>query len=1385
MDGKLTQIIVFLSAFFFTTAMYGFSVQISSTNVTCNGANDGTASANIVDGAGGTYSFLWSTGASGQTINSLAPGSYSVTATDATTGNTASSSVYISEPAALSLIMNASYETCDISGDGTASVLAFGGTPPYTILWDDPAGQSWWVAYHLHVGTYTVTITDANGCSIQGSATVEPSPEGIWLGTSTTSATCAGSCDGTAKTMPMTGLPPYTYQWSGTSQTSDHVTGLCAGTYNVTVTDANGCSAVDHATVNEPPVVNANVSSAPAGCSGANTGSATAYGSGGTPGYTYAWSNGGNTATIMDLSPGDYTVTVTDANGCTAVNSVNVGQSGSSNLGFTLSANDATCYGNCDGSASVTITSGDAPYSYNWSNNTTGNSVSGLCAGQYSVTVSDAGGCPIVQVFTISSPDEIVINTSATPANCGASDGTATATATGGNGTYTYTWSNGQTTATATGLAPGMQGVTVTDFRGCSASATVLVGQTGSNITADITSTSVSCSDSSDGTATVTVTSGAGNYTYAWSSGASGATATGLAAGSYSVTILDAGGCPLIKTITVGAPAPMVIDFTTTPATCGEANGSAAATVTGGTGAITYLWSNGSTDPSITGVSAGNYLLSVADANLCLAAATATVPQVGGLVAATATTTDVTCNGGSDGTATITVTNGTAPYTYAWENGGTAATTTGLPAGTQGWTVTDATGCMATGVVTISEPTAMVLTTSSENASCGGDNGSANVEVTGGTAPYTYKWNDSFGQTGHMAMSIPAGDYVVMVTDANGCTASASVTVGNTPGFTCNAIVASSYNGAHISSIGGNDGSATVTTNGGNPGFFSFLWSNGATTQQVTALSAGTYTVTVTDDVTGCTCESSVTLEDPAKLGNYVWIDANTNGIQDPGEVPVEGIAVQVTGTSAYGLMIDLSTTTDVNGMYMFTLPPGDYKVTFTLPANHEFTTVNAGTDDALDSDVDPAMGMTQVVTLTPGQYNPDLDAGLIKNCVSVGDFVWYDTDQNGIQDAGSVGVEGFVVNLLDAATGAIVQTTTTDANGAYLFDCVVDGDYKVQFDPSSLPDGYQFTTINAGNDAFDSDASGESGESAPFTVSTSTGDILTIDAGIHTLCDPLVLPGTIGYSQSICPGQVPDELVTIVEASGGSGDLEYMWVKSIAPGGILEPIPGNTNSPSYQPPALFETTQYKKCVRRVGCAVWIEQPVGVIITVKDTCGNGFVSITGSLNSLNQTVELEWVSGAENGDYTYQIERSATGEDFFAMDVMLGHGVTNGFNNYHYTDEHPRNGTNYYRVVMKGANGFEMSSDVIKIMAKKSGQDNFAIFPNPAGEVFYVDIMKDKVTTGQVAIYDANGKMVKIFNVEAGNSGPRRFLIPDLSSGVYFVKVIVDGEVKMMKLRKE
>ncbi len=1386
MGKSISTLFMLLFSLFLSESLLAFSIQVTGTDITCNGAADGSATVVVLNGNGGNYTYQWSNGETTATISNLDEGAYSVTVTE-NTGATQVGAVYISQPAPISLVMNSSYETCDVSDDGTAGVLAYGGTPPYTLQWSDPAAQTFWVAYNLSAGDYSVTVTDANGCTAVGTVTVEMSPEGIWLGTTATDATCAGSCDGTATTMPMTGTPPYTYQWSGTTQTTDHITGLCPGTYSVTVTDANGCSAVDQATVNEPPALQVSVTSAPSGCSGTSSGSASASPSGGTPGYTYLWSNGQTSMTIMGLAPGTYSVTVTDANGCTAVGSTEVLQSGSSDLVFTLSANDVTCNGNCDGNAEVTIVSGTAPYTYSWSTGASGSSVSGLCAGQYAVTVSDASGCPVVQTFFIGEPDPIGLSFSATDASCGATDGTATVTASGGNGGYTYAWSTGQTTATATGLGPGTYSVTVTDQLGCSATGQVDVGVSGTGITATISSEPASCSDSNDGSATVTVTSGTPPYVYEWSNGATGSTATGLAAGDYSVTIMDAVGCPLVLQTTVTAPPPIDITITTTPASCGQANGSASATVSGGVGGYTYLWSNGDTTPTITDLPAGNYTLAVADANLCLANETVTVEQSGGQVIASATSTPVSCNGGSDGTASIGIDSGTPPYSFEWSTGETTQSITGLTAGGYGWTVTDASGCMATGMVQVTQPDALQLTTESQPASCGVDNGMASVTVSGGTPPYTYKWNDPFGQTGYAAMNLAPGTYIVLVTDANGCTANATVEVESIDGFTCNAMVSSSYNGADISSIGGSDGAATVVMNGGNPGYFSFAWSNGQTTQQITGLSAGTYSVVVKDDLTGCTCESSVTLQDPAKIGDLVWLDLNSNGIQDAGEMGIEGVQVNLTGTSDNGLMLDLTTTTDASGMYMFTLAPGTYKLTFTLPPNHDFTVADAGGDDAVDSDVDTATGMTTMVSLSSGVYDDSWDAGLIKTCVAVGDFVWYDDDQNGFQYDGVAGVAGVTVELISAgpdglfktADDVVEQTTSTDASGHYLFDCVLPGTYVVRF--SNIPAGYEFSPPDAVfNDGKDSDA-GEDGYTSPFDVSLATGDNLTIDAGIHTLCDNVTNPGTIGYDQSICPGQVPNQLVTVTPPSGGSGAFEYIWMKA-EPGAQFEIIPGST-TPDYQPPALYTTTRYRKCVRRAGCVAYLEPPA-VTITVMDTCGGNFVSISASMIQQGQAVQIEWMTVSEQDGFKYQIERSANGEDFTVMDYMPGYGNTGGPNQYKYVDEHPRVGTNFYRVVMKGANGFEMASNVVKVLVHEPGVD-MAVFPNPASDVFYVDAMKKVLNDGLVEVFGADGKLVKAFVLSAGEAGPRKFLVDNLSGGTYFVKVTVGGQLRVMKLNLE
>lgn len=249
-----------------------------------------------------------------------------------------------------------------------------------------------------------------------------------------------------------------------------------------------------------------------------------------------------------------------------------------------------------------------------------------------------------------------------------------------------------------------------------------------------------------------------------------------------------------------------------------------------------------------------------------------------------------------------------------------------------------------------------------------------------------------------------------------------------------------------------------------------------------------------------------------AGLGDTVFLDSDRDGIQDAGEQGVAGVTVDLTGAGAdgeFGTADDITgtTTTDADGMYAFTdLVAGDYKVTFSdLPEGFEFTTQDVGGDDAADSDADPTTGMSQVVTLAPGEFNPTLDAGIVEQLAGLGDKVFEDTNRNGIQDAGEIGVTNVTVELTGAGADGefgtaddITGTTTTDADGMYAFNDLVAGDYKVTF--SDLPENFVFTQANVGaDDAADSDADPTNGMTQ--VVSLAPGEFNpTLDAGIFQL---------------------------------------------------------------------------------------------------------------------------------------------------------------------------------------------------------------------------------------------------------------------------------------------
>ena len=461
-------------------------------------------------------------------------------------------------------------------------------------------------------------------------------------------------------------------------------------------------------------------------------------------------------------------------------------------------------------------------------------------------------------LFNLSQITSLSLTTSKVDAKCGQSNGSATVTASGGTTPYTYKWSNGATSSSISNLTAGTYTVTVTDNNQCTKTASVtIISLTGP--TATTTKVDAKCGKS-DGSATANPTGGTTPYTYIWSNGGTSQTITGISAGTYTVTVKDNNNCTATATATVGNIAGPTASITKVDAKCGQSNGSATASATGGTTPYTFKWNTGAITATISNIAAGIYTVTVTDFNLCTASATITINNISGPTA-NLTRVDAKC-GLSNGSATVTPSGGTSPYTFKWSNGGTTATISNIPAGSYTVTVTDNNQCTAIGSITVENLLGPTSTISKVDPICGLSNGSATVTPSGGTTPYTFIWSN--GGTTQTIINLSSGTYSVTVTDNNNCSITNQITLPVYP-----QIVFSIPNSIICSDsilIKG------VQATGGTPGF-TYTWNNGLGqgSQKTLPATTATYTVTATDSK-GCTATAtfSVTVNtiNPGSIGS-------------------------------------------------------------------------------------------------------------------------------------------------------------------------------------------------------------------------------------------------------------------------------------------------------------------------------------------------------------------------------------------------------------------------------------------------------------------------------------------------------------------------------------
>ncbi len=893
------------------------------TDIACFGENAGAIDLALMGGVA-PLSISWSFGSDQASVSGLAAGNYCVTIID-TNGDQATDCYDIAGPtSALDISAAVSPQTIPGANDGSIILTVTGGDAPYTYSWNGPGVNNINTKdiSDLTEGNYVVNVTDARGCVQTRNYFLETAGDALTIDSGATqvaSVSCFGDDDGAINAAVFGGATPYAYSWSGpngfTAATAN-ISGLAPGSYQLTVTDANNETAVSvQFVVTEPSTplgVTANITdeSAP----GQNNGGVQLTVTGGTPGYNFNWNNNNFTADNFGLTMGTYAVTITDTRGCTLEESYVVSTDADplviDALGSTV--NNVRCFGDSNGSISPVVNGGVPPYTYNWGPQGSTRDISGLAAGQYTLTVTDQSGITDIQTFVIQPGSSIdIVVGPVVPESVNGNDGSIQVTVSGGTTPYTYSWVSNtgffSTSEDISNLIEGNYTLLVTDANGCQEQAIVTLGAILS--IQNKFEIDVDCFGECTGEVDIVVQGGQAPYLYNWAGPDSFSASTQdvdeLCAGTYTVTITDAAGQQVFSTCRIDEPL-LALSIANNPIIINEIvpnDGSINITVNGGTPPYSYQWSNLAISEDLTDLKAGSYRVTVTDANGCIVIspeyAIDRIPLP--LRIENVVTTDPTCNGDCNGSVSLQIVGGDAPYTISWndQNSQTLSSTNpnyvreDMCAGAYVFTVVDANGREENLNIQLVDLDAILIGSIVTPETTGMD-GAINTSVTGGQPPYMYNWAPSNLPATADQENLSAGLHIVTVTDANGCQAIESFVVDNNIGPVEILPVLN-----QITCFGDTNGSIDITVTGGKLPY-NFLWSDNQTTEDAIGLGAGTYTVTVTDANGDEQISGPHTIIAPTQITgdeNVISNPTTDTSINCNGNVAIEGV---VGGQSPY-----------------------------------------------------------------------------------------------------------------------------------------------------------------------------------------------------------------------------------------------------------------------------------------------------------------------------------------------------------------------------------------------------------------------------------------------------------------------------------------------------
>ncbi len=963
-------------------AMYYYPMKAVFTkinNISCNGLNDGELLVTPYFGIE-PYEYEWSANVVSHTDSlavDLEEGFYSVTVTDSR-DSTATIDVQLFQPEAIDISPILTDVSCYNGSNGEIDITVTGGTVSgaYDYSWQTFNGSGVTVTAEdqagLSAAKYYVTVTDDNDCLASDSFLVDQ-PLPVTFGNSIVTNASGGGSDGEIDLVAGGGTTPYnSYSWTGPgtfTSSNEDITGLDAGTYNITVEDANACVFDTAFFVDDISLFNAFISAKTnVSCNGGSDGSATVDVSGGTGPYSYSWSNGGNTATINNLEADSYYVTVTDeSDSRTEEASVEIKEPAGP-LTATLEGTDLSCHNDGSGVVDMTVGGGTLPYTYSWTGPdgfTSGSEdIVNIDAGTYNVTVTDANDCIATGTETVEQPGAIVVTINQTEIVFCNGDLSAIleAGASGGTGTYSYLWDD-----------PADQ---------------------------------------------------------------SGFRATGLGGGNYTVTVTDGNDCEATESYEILEPAEIQLTADKEDMSCYDVeDGSIYVDVTGGTRPYqSYRWqldgSNFSTSRDIDGLGQGIYTLTVTDANDCHAFLSDTIHEPDPVELSLIEVTGASCNGYDDGFITMTATGGTEPYTYSVDEGAnyrSPGSFSGLTAGSYALSARDANSCLsADSTVTLTEPEGVnIVSVANSDISCNGrQDGSITISAEGGAGGLLYSIDDgiTYLDNGGEFNNLAAGDYPIMIKDADGCETSGSTTSLNEP----DPLEFEMVEKTNITCYGYGDGIISVTGTGGTvPYIFSsdggetFLDNGG----EFNDLPAGDYSLMIRDN-------------------NNCDTEINTVSIAEPGELLIDTVSVTHVTEASQGEVV-LESTGGTQPLSFFGLPAENDVISSN---NGQFEELVAGLYDFYAVDVNNCT-------------SDSIDVQIISYVPEGTEIVIYDAfspNNDGINDVWNIPN----IDLYDNCVVMVFNSWGNEVFSSSGYDEPWDGTYNGK----ELPSGTYYYTIDLGD---------------------------------------------------------------------------------------------------------------------------------------------------------------------------------------------------------------------------------------------------------------------------------------------------------------------------------